>query len=282
MIATAERTGINISIDRGGTFTDCIAKVPGQNDIVIKLLSVDPANYADAPVEAIRRVLEKATGQSYPKTSKIPLDGVQSIKMGTTVATNALLERKGAATAFVVTEGFADLLTIGNQSRPHMFDLAIKRPGDLHQTAIEISERVTLEAWAERREQPDIDVSAHASLVRGVTGEVVRILKPLDEEKTRQSLQSAFDQGIRSLAVCLMHSYTYPQHEQTVGRIASEIGFTQISLSSVLMPVSHPAMTFILPTRKIRTKVVPDVQDCSPWTLGQRRCLFDTQNQRVY
>lgn len=238
MIASADRPGINISIDRGGTFTDCIAKVPGQNDIVIKLLSVDPANYADAPVEAIRRVLEKATGQPYPKTSKIPLDGVQSIKMGTTVATNALLERKGAATAFVVTEGFADLLTIGNQSRPHMFDLAINRPDILHKTAIEISERVTLEAWTERREQPVIDLAGDASLVRGITGEVVRILKPLDIEKTRHSLQIAFDEGIRSLAVCLMHSYTYPEHEQIVGRLATEIGFTQISLSSVLMPVS--------------------------------------------
>lgn len=212
--------------------------MPDQDDIVIKLLSVDPANYSDAPVEAIRRVLEQATGQSYPKDSKIPLDGVQSIKMGTTVATNALLERKGAATAFVITEGFADLLTIGNQSRPHMFDLAINRPAILHQMAIEIPERVTLEAWTERREQVKVDIAGDANLVHGSTGEVVRILKPLDEEKTRQALQSAFDKGVRSLAVCLMHSYTFPQHEQTVGRLATEIGFTQISLSSVLMPVS--------------------------------------------
>lgn len=246
MVALVDRPGITISIDRGGTFTDCIAKVPGQDDIVIKLLSVDPANYADAPVEAIRRVLEKATGQSHPKSSKIPLDGVKSIKMGTTVATNALLERKGAPTAFVVTEGFADLLTIGNQSRPHMFNLAINRPPILHQTAIEIPERVTLEAWTEQREQPEIDLVADFNLVRGVTGEVVRILKPVDVEKTKAALQSAFDKGIRSLAVCLMHSYTYPQHEQIVGRLASEIGFTQISLSSVLMPVStrHVVFTF--------------------------------------
>ena len=237
MIATAERPGICISIDRGGTFTDCIAKVPGQDDIVIKLLSVDPANYADAPVEAIRRVLEKATGQAYPKHEKIPLDSVDSIKMGTTVATNALLERKGAETAFVVTEGFADLLTIGNQSRPHMFDLAINRPEILHKTVIEVPERVTLEAWTERREQPVIDLTKDANLVHGITGEVVRILKAIDVAKTKHALQSAFDQGIRSLAVCLMHSYTYPQHEQIVGQLASEIGFTQISLSSVLMPM---------------------------------------------
>lgn len=104
-MVSATSHGLRISIDRGGTFTDCVASVPGCDDIVIKLLSVDPDNYRDAPVEAIRRVLERVMGKPYPKGEKISLEGVESIKMGTTVATNALLERKGERTAFVVTKG---------------------------------------------------------------------------------------------------------------------------------------------------------------------------------
>lgn len=175
----APASGIRISIDRGGTFTDCVASVPGQPDILIKLLSVDPDNYADAPVEAIRRVLEKATGRTYPKGRKISLRGVESIKMGTTVATNALLERKGERTAFVVTKGLKDLLHIGNQSRPKLFDMAINKPDVLYEKVIEVSERVTLEAWTESSLPAAIDESSDAALVRGITGEVVRVLEPL-------------------------------------------------------------------------------------------------------
>lgn len=104
---------------------------------------------------------------------------VDSIKMGTTVATNALLERKGTKTAFVVTKGFGDLLTIGNQSRPKMFDLAINRPEVLHSKVIEIHERVTLEDWTERKDTVAIDISTDKNLVEGITGEIVRILQPL-------------------------------------------------------------------------------------------------------
>ncbi|KAL0941164.1 5-oxoprolinase (hydantoinase B/oxoprolinase) [Colletotrichum truncatum] len=229
--------GIRISIDRGGTFTDCVASVPGQDDILVKLLSVDPSNYPDAPVEAIRRVLEKATGKQYPKGKKISLRGVESIKMGTTVATNALLERKGEKTVFAVTKGLKDLLHIGNQSRPKLFDLAIRKPDVLYSKVIEIPERVTLEAWSENNKPEVIDTSSDPALVTGVTGEAVRILEPLDLQAARQSLQEAFDEGYRSIAVCLMHSYTFREHEDAIAQLAADIGFTHISPSAELSPV---------------------------------------------
>ncbi|KAF3022637.1 hypothetical protein E8E14_013995 [Neopestalotiopsis sp. 37M] len=228
--------GIRIAIDRGGTFTDCVAAVPGQEDILIKLLSVDPSNYPDAPVEAIRRVLEKATGKSYPKGQKISLEGVESIKMGTTVATNALLERKGERTAFVVTKGLKDLLHIGNQSRPKLFDLTINKPDVLYSKVIEVPERVTLEAWTERKVPQEINIESDPALIKGVTGEAVRILEPLNVESTRKSLQEIYDEGYRSVAICLMHSYTFRDHELAVGKLAEEIGFTHISLSAELSP----------------------------------------------
>lgn len=233
-----ERTnGIRISIDRGGTFTDCVATVPGRDDILIKLLSVDPNNYPDAPVEAIRRVLEQATGRSYPRGEKISLRGVESIRMGTTVATNALLERKGERTVFVVTKGLKDLLHIGNQSRPKLFDMAINKPDTLYSKVIEVAERVTLESWTESKKPTPIDIASDSALVEGVTGEVVRILEPLDLESTRQSLQTAYDEGYRSVAVCLMHSFTFRDHELAVGKLAEAIGFTHVSLSAELSPV---------------------------------------------
>ncbi|RDW84890.1 aspartate aminotransferase-2 [Coleophoma cylindrospora] len=229
--------GIRISIDRGGTFTDCIASIPGQNDYLVKLLSVDPNNYADAPVEAIRRVLEFANETPYPKGQKISLAGVESIRMGTTVATNALLERKGEKTAFFVTKGLKDLLHIGNQSRPKLFDLAINKPDVLYSKVVEVSERVTLESWTESRKAKAIDVSSDPSLVLGVTGEAVRVLEPLDVKATKESLQEVYDEGYRSIAVCLMHSYTFRDHERAVKELAEEIGFTHISTSSEISPV---------------------------------------------
>ncbi|KAH8892116.1 hypothetical protein GQ53DRAFT_863833 [Thozetella sp. PMI_491] len=228
--------GIRIAIDRGGTFTDCVAAVPGKDDILIKLLSVDPANYSDAPVEAIRRVLEAATGKPYPKGQNISLQGVESIKMGTTVATNALLERKGERTVFAVTKGLKDLLHIGNQSRPKLFDMTISKPDVLYSKVVEIQERVTLEAWSERKVPQKIDMGSDAALIKGVTGEVVRILEPIDLKSTKKSLQEAYDQGYRSIAICLMHSYTFRDHEDAVGKIARDVGFTHISLSAELSP----------------------------------------------
>ncbi|OAQ97969.1 hypothetical protein LLEC1_00534 [Akanthomyces lecanii] len=126
---TVNTLGIRVSIDRGGTFTDVHASIPEREDIILKLLSVDPANYQDAPTECIRRVLELATGQILPRGEPLDLYHFESIRMGTTVATNALLERKGERVALITTKGFRDLLTIGNQSRPNIFDLSISRPG---------------------------------------------------------------------------------------------------------------------------------------------------------
>ena len=128
-------------IDRGGTFTDVYAEVPAQDAEgnasvsfrTLKLLSEDPANYESAPREGIRRILEEVTGTSIPRDVPVPTDRIEWIRMGTTVATNALLEREGARSALVVTEGFRDLLAIGNQARPDIFDLEIKRPSRLYE-----------------------------------------------------------------------------------------------------------------------------------------------------
>ncbi|KAF2402288.1 5-oxoprolinase [Trichodelitschia bisporula] len=240
------KRGIRIAIDRGGTFTDCVGN-PGsgrmEDDVIIKLLSVDPANYDDAPLEGIRRLLSKFTGKEIPRGEPLDTSVIESIRMGTTVATNALLERKGEDIAMVVTKGFKDCLEIGNQSRPNIFDLAIRKPGVLYKKVVEIEERVTLEDYAEDPERAQTEAQSQdeagpdAILVKGLSGEAVRILQRPDEEKIRKQLQEVYDQGLRSIAVCLMHGYTYPNHEALVGRIAQDIGFDHVSLSHQLMPM---------------------------------------------
>jgi len=159
--------------------------------------------------------------------------------MGTTVATNALLERKGEKCALITTKGFKDCLVIGNQSRPKIFDLAIRKPEVLYQEVVEIDERVTLEDFAEHPERAttNVEETKDEKLVTGLSGEAVRILKKPKESQIRQSLKELYDNGFRSIAVALMHSYTYPEHEVLVGKIAEEIGFSHISLSSKLMPM---------------------------------------------
>lgn len=238
--------GIKVAIDRGGTFTDCVGN-PGsgkmEDDVVIKLLSEDPSNYDDAPREGIRRLLEKFTGEKIPRGQPLDTSKIESIRMGTTVATNALLERKGEEIAMVVTKGFKDCLEIGNQSRPNIFDLAIRKPDVLYRKVIEIDERVTLEDYAEDPERAQTDAeprdkaSKDAVLVKGMSGEAVRILRKPTEDTIRSSLQKVYDEGIRSIAVCLMHAYTFPDHEAMVGKVAKEIGFTHVSLSHELMPM---------------------------------------------
>lgn len=208
---------------------------------MIKLLSVDPDNYDDAPLEGIRRLLSKFTGKEIPRGQPLDTTNIESIRMGTTVATNALLERKGEDVAMVVTKGFKDCLEIGNQSRPNIFDLAIRKPDVLYKRVVEIDERVTLEDYAEdpernRTEAKSIEEAGDdAELVRGTSGEAVRILKRPDEAVIRNQLQEVYDSGLKSVAVCLMHSYTFPQHEALVGKIAREIGFEHVSLSHELM-----------------------------------------------
>ena len=211
-----------------------------QDDIIIKLLSEDPSNYDDAPLEGIRRLLSKFTGKEVRRGEPLDTSKIESIRMGTTVATNALLERKGERIAMVVTKGFKDCLEIGNQSRPQIFDLAIRKPDVLYEKVIEINERVTLEDYAEDPERYTTEISESSikeDLVRGLSSEAVRIIKKPSKDSVRSQLQSLYDDGFRSIAVCLVHGYTFPDHEALVGELAHEIGFEHVSLSHQLMPM---------------------------------------------
>ncbi|KAK1851040.1 5-oxoprolinase [Colletotrichum chrysophilum] len=163
---------IRIAIDRGGTFTDVHAYIPGSSEpeSVFKLLSVDPRNYNDAPTEGIRRVLSHFRGKSLPRDEPLDITDVESIRMGTTIATNALLERQGERVAFLTTRGFRDLLVIGNQARPHIFDLSIHKLQNLYDTVVEIDERVTMEEFLENPEKEPIDINSDDALVEGLTG----------------------------------------------------------------------------------------------------------------
>jgi 5-oxoprolinase (ATP-hydrolysing) len=191
-------------IDRGGTFTDIVARRPDGSLVTHKLLSENPEQYRDAAVAGIRHLLGLAPG------APIPTAQVEAVKMGTTVATNALLERKGEATALAITRGFRDALRIAYQNRPRLFDRHIVLPELLYRHVVEIDERI------------------------GAHGDVVR---PIDEEATRAALQQAFDSGLRSLAIVFMHGYRYTGHEATAARIAREIGFTQVSVSHQVSPM---------------------------------------------
>ena len=191
-------------IDRGGTFTDIVAKKPDGKIIIDKLLSENSDAYKDAAVEGIRRILE------LKKEDKIPTDIISSIKMGTTVATNALLERKGDRTLLLITKGFGDLLRIGYQNRPLLFDLNIKLPELLYERVVEVSERLNEK------------------------GEVVT---KLNGEEVRNSLIKAKSDGINSVAIAFMHSYINPDHENKIEQIAKEENFNQISVSHKVSPL---------------------------------------------
>lgn len=214
-----------------------------EDDIVIKLLSEDPSNYKDAPLEGIRRLLSRFESREIPRSERLDTSKIDSIRMGTTVATNALLERKGEDIALVVTRGFRDCLEIGNQSRPNIFDLAICKPDVLYKRVVEIDERVTLEDYAEDPDRnetktvPRGEEPKGSPIVRGTSGEAVRILRKPVEETVRSQLKNVYDSGIRSIAVCLMHGYTFPDHESLVGKIAKDLGFEHVSLSHELMPM---------------------------------------------
>ncbi|CZT00714.1 probable 5-oxoprolinase [Rhynchosporium agropyri] len=213
-----------------------------EDDIVIKLLSEDPSNYEDAPLEGIRRVMAKFLDKEIPRGEALDTSKIESIRMGTTVATNALLERKGERIALVVTKGFKDCLEIGNQSRPKIFDLAIRKPDVLYERVIEIDERVTLEDYAEDPERNLTEVKSAGSngekdLVEGLSSEAVRILQRPNEARIRAQLQEIMAEGIQSIAVCFMHGYTFSDHEAMVGKIARDMGFRHVSLSHELMPM---------------------------------------------
>ena len=185
------------SIDRGGTFTDVYAEVPGEPGFrVVKLLSEDPQNYLDAPLEGIRRILESVTGKHISKASSggsttFSSENIEWIRMGTTVATNALLERKGARTVLVTTKGFRDLLQIGNQSRPKIFDLEIRKLDLLYEAVVEVDERARIF----RETVKGSSRNAPASIVEGTTGEKFEVLsKPNLKEVSRQ-LEAVFKTG---------------------------------------------------------------------------------------
>ncbi|CAI6097747.1 unnamed protein product [Clonostachys chloroleuca] len=242
---------VRVAIDRGGTFTDVVVFFADGREKVFKLLSRDPSNYKDAPIEAIRRILEEVENRSIPRGVSLDLTNIESLRMGTTVATNALLERQGAKTVLFITKGFKDLLKIGNQSRPDMFALNVKRPELLYSKVVEVSERVTLhDSIAYKRKdgegnsQPTQNVTATTELrspedngvIVGISGEKVRVIQKLDLKEVQEGLQAAYSEGYRSIAICLLHSYTFPDHEQAIAAQAKKIGFTQVSVSSQLSP----------------------------------------------
>ena len=186
------------AIDRGGTFTDVVARSSDGRLLVEKLLSEKPGQYDDAALEAIRRLISEEGGE------------VAEVRMGTTVATNALLQRKGERVALAITRGFGDALRIGYQARPEIFARHIVLPSMLYERVVEIDERV------------------------GVDGEV---LVPLDEEKARAALAAIREAGIEAVAIILMHGWKWSAHEERLGEIARELGFTQISVSHEVAPL---------------------------------------------
>ena len=191
-------------IDRGGTFTDVVAKAPDGRLIGHKLLSERPEAYADAALQGIRDIL--GLGADAP----LPEDRISAVKMGTTVATNALLERRGEPCVLAVTRGFADALRIGYQNRPRLFDRHVVLPDMLYERVVEIDERVAADG---------------------------ALLRPLDEDGARAALREAYESGLRACAVLFMHGYRHDAHERRVAAIAREIGFTQVSASHAVAPL---------------------------------------------
>lgn len=191
-------------IDRGGTFTDIVARSPQGELIPHKLLSENPEAYPDAALQGIRDILGVEAGEPIPSAL------IATVKMGTTVATNALLERKGDRVLFLTNKGFADALEIGYQARPKLFDREIKKPELLYEQVAEVPGRV----------QAD--------------GEEIEAFDP---EATRAAMQDAYDDGIRAVAIIFMHAFQHPNHERKAALIAEEIGFTQISVSHKVSPL---------------------------------------------
>ncbi|KAF7661762.1 hypothetical protein LDENG_00253540 [Lucifuga dentata] len=229
----AESKGkFDFAVDRGGTFTDVFARLPDGRERVLKLLSRDPQNYKDAPTEGIRRILEEETGQVFPRDQPVDTSLIGWIRMGTTVATNALLEREGERTALLVTKGFKDLLHIGTQARPKLFALEVPVPEVLYEEVIEVDERVVL--TQDGCQLPRKDTKR---IVTGSTGDSLEVWKELDLELVEKDLRRVLSRGITSLAVLLLHSYTWSDHEKAVGSLARRLGFTQVSLSSEVMPM---------------------------------------------
>jgi 5-oxoprolinase (ATP-hydrolysing) len=195
-------------IDRGGTFTDIVARRPDGSITTHKLLSDNPEHYRDAAVAGIRHVLE--LHDECTPCSRLPVERISSVKMGTTVATNALLERKGEPVALLITRGFRDALRIASQNRPRIFAREIVLPELLYRHVLEVAERVT---------------------PSGV------VLQAPDADAVRGKLQELKDSGIDSLAIVLMHGWKYQAHEQLLAKLARSMGFAQVSVSHEVSPM---------------------------------------------
>jgi len=265
-----QKSKFQFSIDRGGTFTDIHAILPNGQEVVQKLLSEDPDNYSDAPTEGIRRILaqydtdtditntdDTGTGTQkteYNRNQKVYTGNIESIRMGTTVATNALLERKGERMGLIITKGYQDLLKIGNQSRQDIFDLSCFSPSLLYSAVEEVEERVMLaEFWDEQYTKEEIESMSSSTTDSsdrsdpqvgigqrkiGITGEQIIILQTPNQTQVQTILNKFKQKGIKSIAIVLLHSYTYPTHEQQIYQIANQMKyFTEISLSSSVMPM---------------------------------------------
>lgn len=194
-------------IDRGGTFTDIVAQQPDGQIRLHKLLSENPERYSDAPIQGIRELMGLGS------EAALPGEQIAEIRMGTTVATNALLERKGDPTLLLITEGFRDALRIGYQNRPEIFARQIVLPEMLYEQVIEVRER------------------------HSAQGEVLVALSEAEGDRLRQALQAAYDEGFRACAIAFLHGYRYPAHEQAIAAIARQVGFTQVSTSHEVSPL---------------------------------------------
>lgn len=195
----------------------------------MKLLSEDPANYKDAPTEAIRRIIQEESAET--ETSDLIIESnIGSIRMGTTVATNALLERKGERVVLVVNEGFRDILHIGNQARPKIFDLNIRKPSNLYEEVVEVGCRII-------PVRDDCELKSASRVVSGISDSRYLVTQELDLIIVKAQLMDVFKRGIKSVAVALAHSYACPEHELQIGELAREIGFTTVTLSHEAMPM---------------------------------------------
>src|SRR5215475_8119867 len=191
-------------IDRGGTFTDIVGRRPDGSLVAHKLLSENPEAYRDAAVQGIRELLGVERGEP------IPDGAIGAVKMGTTVATNALLERKGERTLLIITKGFRDALRIGYQARPKIFARHIIKPEMVYERALEVDERVRADGTVEQ--EPDLAT-------------------------VRRDLERARSEGLSAAAIVFMHAYRYPEHERRVAALARELGFAQVSVSHEVSPL---------------------------------------------
>ena len=192
-----EKKGWSFAIDRGGTFTDIIGFDPEGELHSLKILSKSN-KYSDPSIEGIRRIMDLSPDEIIPESD------VTRIRMGTTVATNAILEKKGAPTCLAITEGFGDLLAIGNQARPDLFTLAIKKPLQIYDAVIEVKERINYQG---------------------------KIIIPFNETSTKNQLELIRDKNISSLAIVLMHAWKNKEHELRIAEIARSIGFNHVAIS---------------------------------------------------